>query len=147
MNTVAFSSWNGKIVDNRKGGAKAKQASPLKLDGQTYRALMGWNGLIVTEPDSDVPALTVAYLKEARKLSCGECSVCMIGIDRILDLLKDLDSGGVTVQGLAEIEVIAKNVAANGKCNFGRSSLIPVADAVKHFRADFQKARKKTGKT
>lgn len=144
MNTVAFSSWNGKIVDNRKGGAKTKQAPPLNLDGRKYRALMAWNGLVVIDPESDITALTVAYLKEARGLSCGECSVCMIGIERILDILEDLYGKGLTVQGLAEIEEIVKGVTENGKCNFGRSCLVPVADAVKYFKADFQKPRKKS---
>jgi formate dehydrogenase (NADP+) beta subunit len=39
---------------------------------------------------------------------------------------------------LQEIDTIARGVAANGKCNFGRASaLTPVVDAVKYFRADF----------
>jgi formate dehydrogenase beta subunit len=127
MNTVAFSSWNGKILDNRKGaGAKAAKTAELKLPvrygGKNIAALMGWNGMVVMDPKADVLSLTLAYLKEARKLSCGECSVCMIGIKK----------------DLAEIETIARGVALNAKCNFGRAAaLTPVLDAVKYYRADF----------
>ncbi|HRS87427.1 MAG TPA: FAD-dependent oxidoreductase [Syntrophales bacterium] len=152
MNRVAFSSWNGKIVDNRKGGgAKAKEVKPLNLDGIAYRALMGWNGVILADPKADVPALAVAYLKEARKLSCGECAVCMIGIDRVLAILEGPEGGKITPADLDEIEAIAKNVALTAKCNFGRgAAMTPVADAVRHFRKEFLAAGKRApagGKT
>jgi formate dehydrogenase beta subunit len=143
MNTVAFSSWNGKILDNRKGaGAKAAKGVELKLPvrygGKNIAALMGWNGMVVMDPKADVPSLTLAYLKEARKLSCGECSVCMIGIDKVLAILKGMAAGKGGKRDLAEIETIARGVALNAKCNFGRAaSLTPVLDAVKYYRADF----------
>jgi formate dehydrogenase beta subunit len=143
MNTVAFSSWNGKIVDNRKGAAaKASKTAelkiPIQLGGKKIAALMGWNGMVVMNPRTDILSLTLAYLKEARKLSCGECSVCMIGIDRVLDILKSTAAGQGNKKDLQEIENIAKGVALNAKCNFGRASaLTPVLDAVKYYKADF----------
>lgn len=142
MKTVEFSSWNGKIVDNRKGAAaKAAKAAPKipdRIAGKDFAALMGWNGLVVMDPKADIPSLAAAYLKEARKLSCGECSVCMIGIDRVLDILGGMRAGRGTKQDLQEIETVAKGVAANAKCNFGRAAaLTPVLDAVRHFRNDF----------
>jgi formate dehydrogenase beta subunit len=143
MKTVAFSSWNGKILDNRKGaGAGAVKTADLKLPVQTggknIAALMGWNGLVVMDPKADVLSLSLAYLREARKLSCGECSVCMIGIDKVMALINDMAAGKGSKKDLAEIETIARGVAVNGKCNFGRATaLTPVLDAVKYFKADF----------
>lgn len=143
MKTVVFSSWNGKIVGNRKGDmAKAAETAELKipdqLDGRKIAALMGWNGVVVMDPKADILSLTMGYLKEARKLSCGECSVCMIGIDRVLAILKGMASGQGTKKDLQEIETIAKGVAANSKCNFGRNTgLTPVLDAVKYYKTYF----------
>ena len=139
MNTVSFSSWNGKIVDNRKGsGAKAAAIDfPEKLNGDKITALMGWNGLVLADPNADVPSLAYGYLKEIRKLSCGECSVCMIGIDRILDLLAKMNAGKGNEEDLAVIAEIAKGVAENSKCNFGGSSLAPIEDAIAVSRENF----------
>jgi len=143
MNTVAFSSWNGKILDNRKGAGThtAKTADPgipVRLGGKNIAAMMGWNGMVVINPEADVLSLTVGYLQEARKLSCGECSVCMIGLDKVLAILKGMAAGKGTKKDLSEIEDIALGVASNAKCNFGRSAaLAPVLDAVKYFKADF----------
>ncbi|HOH73286.1 MAG TPA: FAD-dependent oxidoreductase [Syntrophales bacterium] len=150
MNKVAFSSWNGKIIDNRtpaKGKGKAQEpaagAFPAALEGYSYDALMGWNGLVVFDPKADVLALTLAYIAEARKLSCGECSVCMIGIDRVREILLGMSAGKGAAKDLAEIEEIVKGVMANSKCNFGRATaLTPVLDAVKYFKSAFLEAGK-----
>ncbi len=140
MNTVSFSSWNGKIVDNRKGPASkpADVKFPETLGGRDVSAVMGWDGIVVRDAGADIPSLTMAYLKEARKLSCGECSVCMIGIDKVTDIMKALAAGQGSPDSVAEIEEIARGVAANSKCNFGRASaLTPVMDAVRYFKEDF----------
>jgi formate dehydrogenase beta subunit len=146
MNKVVFSSWDGRIIDTRKGGApKEKKAArgaalkcPIPYEGMKMGALMGWNGLVVLDPKADIVSLAYAYLHEARKLSCGECSVCMIGIDRVIAILKDMAAGKVNAGALEEIETIAVGVAANAKCNFGRASaLTPILDAVRYYRGDF----------
>jgi formate dehydrogenase (NADP+) beta subunit len=143
MNTVTFSSWNGKILDNRKGaGANAiktvEPGLPVQIRGKNVTALMGWNGMVVMDPKADILSLAMAYLREARKLSCGECSVCMIGLDKVLAIMKVMADGKGAIKNIAEIETIAQGVALNAKCNFGRSAaLAPVLDAVKYFKADF----------
>ena len=140
MERVAFSSWNGKVIDDRKGGTTktSKVVSyPKPANGEKMAALMGWNGLVLEDPKADVVSLTYNYIKEARKISCGECSVCMIGFDKILDLFDSMATGKGDKSDLTEIAAIAKYVAANSKCSFGRSSLYPVQDALKYFKDDF----------
>jgi formate dehydrogenase beta subunit len=139
MNNIAFSSWNGKVIDNRKG--KASKATDIKIPafpkGEKISAMMGWNGLVVKDGKADVLSLTLGYLREARKISCGECSVCMIGIDRLLDILKNIADGKGNAADLKEMQSIVKQVSANSKCSFGQSALFPVLDALKYYRADF----------
>jgi formate dehydrogenase beta subunit len=140
MDRVAFSSWNGKIIDNRKGKAsKASKSAGVnfpELPGKTD-AFMGWNGLVVMNPKADVVSLTLNYLKEARKISCGECSVCMIGIEKILDILELMADGLGNKESLAEVERIASEVSANAKCSYGQAALFPVSDAVTYYKNDF----------
>lgn len=135
----ALSTWGGKFTDQRTSPATlSKDAFPEKLKDLPFNGLMGWNGIVVRHADTDIPSLTYAYLREARKISCGECSVCMIGIDRVMEIFRKFIEGEGTRQDLKEIEAIAHEVSVNGKCNFGRSAaLVPVADAIKHFQGDF----------
>lgn len=139
MNTVSFSSWKGRIVDNRKG--KAVKSVDIKFPAQlsidNVSAVMGWNGLVVIDPDANIISLTMNYLKEARKLSCGECSVCRIGIDRLLDIFGKMAEGDGSKKDLSEVQQIIKGASVNSKCNFGRSVLFPVLDAIKYYKSDF----------
>ena len=137
MDTVAFSSWNGKVVDNRTGKTAGKVAVDLPVPEGKAAAMMGWNGLVVKDSKADIPSLTFNYLKEARKISCGECSVCMIGIDRLLDIMDRMNRGQGMKADLSEMREIVRQVAANSKCSFGQSALFPVLDAVKYYKADF----------
>ncbi len=140
MSAVSFSSWNGKIVDNRTGkAAKAAGAGvPTMLGDKSFTALMGWNGMVVSDAAANIPSLALGYLKEARKLSCGECSVCSIGIDRLIGLIDGLIAGKGKKQDIAEIERIARGVMELSKCNFGRASAVtPVYDAVRYYKDDF----------
>jgi len=140
MERVAFSSWNGKIVDNRKGKTSKISKSAVvnfpKTPGK-MTALLGWGGLVVADPKADVISLTLGYLKEARKLSCGECSVCMIGIERLLDLFEEIAAGDGDKTDLAEMENIIKFVADNSKCAYGQSALLPVLDVIKYYKPEF----------
>ena len=151
MNDFAFSSWNGKIVDNRKG--KSSKGGDVKIPalpgGAKISALMGWNGLVVRNAKADVLSLTLGYLRAIRKISCGECSVCMIGIDRLTDILVHMAGGKAPAADLKEMETIVKQVSLNSKCSFGQSALFPVLDAVKYYKADFvalAKGEKKVAK-
>jgi len=134
-----FSTWDGKVIDHRANqGNPVKGSCPDKFKDMPFRGLMAWNGIVLREEDTDIPSLAYAYLREARKISCGECSVCMIGIDRVMEIFRGFMEGTGTRQDLNEILEIAHEVSVNGKCNFGRSAaLVPVADAVKCFRGSF----------
>ncbi|MFB3926328.1 MAG: FAD-dependent oxidoreductase [Syntrophales bacterium] len=138
MSTVSFSSWNGKFVDNRKGTAKPVDVRfPERLNGSKFKVLMGWNGIVARDPNADIPSITFHYLKTVRKLSCGECSVCMIGIDKLLEIFRKMGSGKGSRKDLAAIRETVEGVTANSKCNFGGSSLSPVLDAIRSNEADF----------
>jgi formate dehydrogenase (NADP+) beta subunit len=141
MSDVLFSSWDGRVLDNRKAAAKkdAGAGVPTKLNGHPVAAIIGWNGLVVIDGKADIPSLALAYLREARKLSCGECSVCQIGIDRMIEMLEKMAAGKGKKEDLAEMERVIKGVSELSKCNFGRASaLVPVLDAIRYYGEEFQ---------
>jgi len=62
LSQVAFSSWGRQVIDNRKGGDEevdvAKKKLPVTFDGEKQiSAFMGWDGLILNEPNVDVVAM------------------------------------------------------------------------------------------
>jgi formate dehydrogenase (NADP+) beta subunit len=142
MDNVIFSSWNGKILDNREGKSPKMSESaygrfPKIAEGKRIAALMGWDGLVVMDPKADILSLTLHYLKEIRKLSCGECSVCMIGIDRLLHIMRQMYEGKGSKADIAEMKAIIKQVSVNAKCGFGQSALFPILDSITYYKSDF----------
>ena len=68
---VVFSSWGGKVVDNRQGGEP--QAAVFKLPDSYLNegrigAFMGWDGLIVFDRDVDIVTM-------ALHSRCNQCSM------------------------------------------------------------------------
>ena len=77
---VLFSSWGRKIVDNRKGaeGGDAALRLPSTFDGERpLAAFMGWDGLIVFDPQVDIPAMVAEYMHRVQTLYC--CAKCTPG--------------------------------------------------------------------
>jgi len=151
MEKVVFSSWDGKIFDNRQGTEDAvKTELPLGIPspqkGGEVAAIVSWNGIIVNKPQADVVGLLIAYLQEARKLSCGECSVCSLGIDEALLIIEGIRNGSSSSAELKRLEGIVALVRENAKCSFGRvAALSPLADALEYFEADFTNCAKEGG--
>ena len=82
MSQVVFSSWGRNIVDNRKGGEGDLASLKLKLaetypDGQKVGAFIGWDGLVVLDPETDVVALAAEYMKRVQERYC--CAKCTPG--------------------------------------------------------------------
>ncbi|MEI7591390.1 MAG: FAD-dependent oxidoreductase, partial [Deltaproteobacteria bacterium] len=149
---VVFSSWNGKVVDNRKTGKNTKikpsVGLPTLSKGDKASAIVGWNGIIVNKAKANIPALLVAYLTEAHKLSCGECSVCSIGIEASLNIINGILAGKETTKKIGELEQIVNLVTENAKCNFGKvTALAPLKDALKYFQSEFVPAKQNTEKS
>ncbi|MBI1921404.1 MAG: FAD-dependent oxidoreductase [Geobacter sp.] len=140
MSQVVFSSWGRNVVDNRSGGEpkEAQFRLPVTFDGERpLKAFMGWDGLIVFNRDTDVPAMVAEYMKRVQLLyCCGKCTPGKKGTRVLMDALQDIVSGRGSEALLSTIEDLT-DLLRNCKCTLCQSATIPVLDAVKHFRDDF----------
>lgn len=140
MSQVVFSSWGRNIVDNRAGGEQkeAQFRLPITFDGERpLKAFMGWDGLIVFNRETDVPAMVAEYMKRVQLLyCCGKCTPGKKGTRVLMDALQDIVTGRGTEALLGTIEDLT-DLLRNCKCTLCQSATIPVLDAVKHFRDDF----------
>jgi len=140
VSQVVFSSWGRNVIDNR-GGGEAKEAGfrlPVAYDGERpLRAFMGWDGLIVFDKDTDVPAMVAEYMKRVQTLyCCGKCTPGKKGTRVLMDALSAIVEGRGKEADLATIEDLTE-LLKNCKCTLCQSATIPVLDAVQHYRADF----------
>ncbi|HEY5521833.1 MAG TPA: NADH-ubiquinone oxidoreductase-F iron-sulfur binding region domain-containing protein, partial [Desulfuromonadaceae bacterium] len=142
MAEVVFSTWGGNTVDNRNVSGEPQAVSyrlPVAFDGQRpLRAFMGWDGIILFDKDVDVPAMTAEYIKRVQTLyCCGRCTPGKKGTKVLMDLFQNVLAGKASEMDLDKVGDLAE-LLKNCKCTLCQSATVPVFDAVKHFRADFQ---------
>jgi len=144
MSKVIFSSWAGKVVDNR-GLAPEKYVNvenlplPLQYDGHQVRAFMSWNGLVVADDRVNIVDMAYAYLKEVEKLSCGECSIGYIGIKVMADILDRISKGQGAKNDLDLLRWLGNGIKQNAKCDFCASAVTPVLDTLKYYEEEYLK--------
>ena len=142
MAQVAFSSWGRQVIDNRQGGDAevdvAKKKLPVTFDGEKQvSAFMGWDGLILNDPDVDVVAMAAEYAKHVQEdYCCAKCSPGRKGTRVMQDTLGRIVAGKGTEGDLDTIENVA-DLLQNCKCTLCLTSAIPIVDTVKHFREDY----------
>ncbi len=141
MAQIIFSSWNKKVVDNRKGAGDSevpKVRLPVTLDGeQPLAAFMGWDGIMVFDPSVDIPAMAAEYMHRVQTLyCCAKCTPGKKGTKVLTDLLAGVLAGTAREKDLDQVPALAE-LMRNCKCTLCQSATIPVLDAVTYFRDDF----------
>jgi len=142
LTQVVFSSWGRKIVDNRSGGEVDLASLKLKLpdyynhEGKVG-AFMGWDGVVLLDRETDVVAMAAEYMKRVQEnYCCAKCTPGKRGTRVLQDTLARIVAGRGTEGDLETIEGLAA-LLESCKCTLCMTSVIPVLDTVKHFRADY----------
>jgi len=145
MEKVLFSSWAGKIIDNRgKSPDSFEDAEPAKLP-ETYKehekilGFMGWDGLVLRDESVSVVDMARAYLKAVQEASCGRCIPCRVGTRVMLQILERICAGKGETEDLETLKRLGKEIQESAKCEIGKSGPIPILHAITHFKAEFEK--------
>ena len=144
MSRAVFSSWAGKVVDNR-GLAPDKYVDvddpgfPLEYGDQRIDAFISWNGVVVADESVDIVDMAYSYLKEVQKLSCGECTIGYLGIKIMLDTLAKLLSGEGEPGDIDWLQWLGSSIGEDARCDFCASAVTPVLDTIKYYREEYAK--------
>ncbi|MFU8794805.1 MAG: FAD-dependent oxidoreductase [Dethiobacteria bacterium] len=142
MSKVFFSSWNGAILDEREKKVDERidleqLKLPVKTEGKDLKALVGWSGLVVVDPDVNIVKALREYFKNVQLESCGRCIPCRAGSKAIADRLDKIVEGSGTEEDLLILEDLADLVHSGSLCELGISSPTPLLQALEYFREDF----------
>ena len=148
MRDIVFSSWGGRIVDNREKEPQTYEVVdhvtvPEYFKGdEKIKALIGWNGILIRSPEVDIIDLCKAYLEAGRaeSIQCDKCNYCKTGYNEILDVFKDLYSGEARAEDLEFMQSAAEAIMDAGKCSIGKSGPVALLQALRFFSKDFSQA-------
>jgi formate dehydrogenase beta subunit len=141
---VLFSTWKGKVVDNRgKPESERAPASNVKLplefrNGQKVAGFMGWAGLVLLDEKADVVEMAYHYTKSLQKSSCGRCFPCRAGTKVMEDILARIVGGRGSQADLDALADLCDSIAQNSKCGIGQLGPVAVAHSLEHLKGDYQ---------
>lgn len=103
----------------------------------SVRALMGWDGIVIQDPEVDPVDLLDAYFKRTAAESCGQCIPCRLGTAQLVDLMDEIVSGRGSEAVLEQIRFLVLQISRTARCDIGRTMAKPVFDLMDNFQADF----------
>ena len=148
MADVVFSSWKDEIIDNRGRAPEefleAKGLNiPADYDRETeIKGFMGWDGLVIRDPEVNVVDMVRAYMEAVQGESCGKCVPCRVGTRVMLDVMNRIADGRGRMGDLDVLRRLGGFIREGSKCTVGQTGTKPVLDAIEYFRGDFEEVIK-----
>jgi NADH:ubiquinone oxidoreductase subunit F (NADH-binding)/(2Fe-2S) ferredoxin/NAD-dependent dihydropyrimidine dehydrogenase PreA subunit len=100
-------------------------------------SIMGSGGMIVMDESTcmvDVARYFMGFLMDE---SCGKCSTCRKGIQRMYEILDDITQGNGTSESLELLEELASVVKDTAMCGLGQTAANPVLSTLRYFRDEY----------
>ncbi len=111
---------------------------PVDFDALTeIGSMMGSGGMIVMDDQTcmvDVAKYFVGFLKGE---SCGKCTTCREGLQRMYEILEKITEGKGTVADLDLLEEMAPVIQQGSMCGLGKTAPNPVLSTLRYFRDEY----------
>jgi len=133
MGEIVFSSWGGKVLDQRGGTPQAGPSWMESFHGERLRAFFGWDGFIVADPQLDLIQAFRTYYREVQKESCGRCIPCRIGTRVIQNIFDRISTGEALPEELDTMRQIASIARTSSLCELGQAAAKAALDFLDHY--------------
>ncbi len=105
--------------------------------GRSLKAVMGWDGVVIWDPDIDPVDMLEAYLRRVAGESCGQCAPCRLGTARLCDIMERIMDGRGDRSDIERIRSLASHISLTAKCDIGRTLARPVLDLLNTYEEEF----------
>ena len=100
-------------------------------------SMMGSGGLIVMDEDSCMVDIAKFFLEFTVDESCGKCTPCRVGTQRLLEMLDKITKGQATLSDLDKMEQLCYYINKNALCGLGQTAPNPVLSTLRYFRDEY----------
>jgi len=101
-------------------------------------AIMGSGGMVVMDETTCMVDMARFFLDFTKKESCGKCTFCRIGTQRMLEILTRI-TGGDGKEGDIEMLVeLSNQIKDSSLCGLGQTAPNPVLTTIKYFRDEYE---------
>lgn len=120
------------------GGILPASEVNLPLEPEPFRergVLMGSGGLIAISDKSCIIDMALYFSWFAEDESCGRCTTCRGGNQRMVEILRRIGNGGGRASDIEVLNMIGRDMA-NANCVHGQASPTAVMNALRYFTAE-----------
>ncbi len=112
--------------------------TPVDFDELTrLGSMMGSGGMIVMDDRTCMVEVARYFTDFLRKESCGKCTACREGVQRMYDLLDKITQGDGTPEDVDLLEQVSEYVRDNSICGLGKSAPNPTLSTLRYFRDEY----------
>jgi len=112
--------------------------TPVDFDELTkLGSMMGSGGMIVMDEDTCMVDVAKYFIEFLKGESCGKCTPCREGINRMSEILSAITLGKGKLEDLDTLEDLAGILSAGALCALGQTAANPVMSTLKYFRDEY----------
>jgi len=122
------------------GGCIPAEHLDTPIDYESLNAIgsmMGSGGLIVMDDTKCMVNLAKFYLGFTVDESCGKCTPCRIGTQRMLEILEKLTDGNGEIEDIEKLEKLSNTIKSASVCGLGQTAPNPVLSTMKYFKDEY----------
>jgi len=112
---------------------------PVDFDELTKAgSMMGSGGMIVLDEDTCMVDFARYFLNFLREESCGKCTSCREGLERMYQITDDICEGRAGPQLLPLLDELAEVVKDASLCALGQTAAYPVLSTLRYYRDEYE---------
>ncbi len=112
---------------------------PVDFDELTKAgSMMGSGGMIVLDEDTCMVDFARYFLNFLRDESCGKCTSCREGIERMYQITDDICEGRAVPEQLELLNELAEVVKDASLCALGQTAAYPVLSTLRYYRDEYE---------
>ena len=101
-------------------------------------AIVGSGGMIVMDEDKCVVDVARFFLEFCKDESCGKCTPCRVGTQKMLEILTRICNGEGQEGDIERLERWAEIIKNTSLCGLGQSAPNPVLSTIRYFRHEYE---------
>ena len=141
MSQCVYGVWDGVAIDARRDRAGRPRPPFDGLDdltpGTSPLAFVADRGFLVMDEGVCLAHAFADYMARAADESCGRCTPCRVGTQRLRDLMKAVAGGHAAADALDEARALAWQVTQSSLCGMGQNCARALHEALVHFPDEF----------
>jgi NADH:ubiquinone oxidoreductase subunit F (NADH-binding)/NAD-dependent dihydropyrimidine dehydrogenase PreA subunit/(2Fe-2S) ferredoxin len=122
------------------GGCIPEHLFDLPIDYESLTevgSIMGSGGMIVMDEDTCMVDIARYYTNFLQEESCGKCSTCREGLQRMNEILTNITEGKGKTGDIALLEELGGVVRDASLCGLGQTAPNPVLSTIRYFRDEY----------